>query len=57
MLETQYFFGGKLLTCRYKDVKGIYQLNFTRYEVRVCKSYYFKTTGLNEKLFNMLPII
>lgn len=43
---------GELLACRYKDDNGIYQLNFTINGVRVCKNFYFKSTGLHIKLFN-----
>jgi len=43
---------GELLANRYKDGKDSYQINFVINGVRVCKYFYFKSTGLSERLFN-----
>ena len=43
---------GELLSRRYKDDKDKYQLQFIINGIRVCKYFYFKSTGLSKKTFN-----
>jgi len=43
---------GELLSHRYKDDNNKYQLQFIINGVRVCKDFYFKSTGLSKRLFN-----
>ena len=43
---------GELLSHRYKDDKVVYQIMFVVNGIRVCRYFYFKSTGLSKKLFN-----
>jgi hypothetical protein len=43
---------GELLSHRYKDDNDIYQLQYIINGVRVCRNFYFKSTGLSKKIFN-----
>lgn len=45
-------FLGELLSHRYKDDKERYQIQFIINGIRVCRYFYFKSTGLSKKLFN-----
>ena len=43
---------GELLSHKFQDDKGKYQIQFIINGIRVCKYFYFRSTGLSKRLFN-----
>jgi len=44
----------ELLSHRFNDVQGKYQIQFVINGIRICKNFYYKCTGLSKKLFEAL---